>query len=54
MRKVIFSLIVSIKRVDGQSIFNPTPDIIILEGDVLIVLGERDQVNALERTMHKS
>ncbi len=52
LRKTYNLIVVSIKRADGQSIFNPTPQIVILEGDILIVLGERDQVNALERTMH--
>ncbi len=44
-------IVVSIKRADGQSIFNPRPNVVIMEGDVLIVLGERDQVYALEKTM---
>lgn len=53
LRKVYNLIVVSIKRADGQSIFNPTPDSVIMEGDVLIVLGEKDQVNALELTMRK-
>jgi K+/H+ antiporter YhaU regulatory subunit KhtT len=53
LRKTYNLIEVSIKRADGQSIFNPTPNIVILEGDILIVLGEWDQVNALERTMLK-
>lgn len=51
LRKTYNLIVVSIKRADGQSIFNPMPHIVIMEGDVLIVLGERDQVYALEKTM---
>ncbi len=51
LRKTYNLIVVSIKRVEGQSIFNPTPDIVIMDGDVLIVLGERGQVDALEKTM---
>lgn len=54
LRKTYNLIVVSIKRVDGQSIFNPTPDVVIMDGDVLIVLGERDQVEALEKTMEKN
>ncbi len=54
LRKTYNLIVVSITRADGQSIFNPTPDIVIMEADVLIVLGESDQVNALEKTMLKS
>ena len=54
LRKTYNLIVVSITRADGQSIFNPTPDIVIMEGDILIVLGELDQVNALEKTMLKT
>ncbi len=53
LRKTYNLIVVSIMRADGQSVFNPTPDIVILEGDILIVLGELEQVNALEQTMLK-
>ena len=53
LRKIYNLIVVSITRADGQSIFNPTPDIVIMEGDILIVLGELDQVNALEKTMQQ-
>ncbi len=51
LRETYNLIVVSIKRADGQSIFNPLPNVVIMEGDVLIVLGERDQVYALEKTM---
>ena len=53
LRKTYNLIVVSITRAAGQFIFNPTPDIIIMEGDLLIVLGELDQVEALEKTMQK-
>lgn len=54
LRKTYNLIVVSITRADGHSIFNPTPDIVIMDGDILIVLGELDQVKALEQTMLKN
>ena len=41
-------IIVAIKRADGRMVFNPAPDAILSEGDVLITLGHRQQLDRLE------
>ena len=42
-------IVVAIKRKDGQMLFNPKPDTMILPGDIMIVLGEHDHIAALEK-----
>ncbi len=47
IRKSHDVIVVAIKREDGSMHFNPRPDTMIRAGDILIVLGESDQINAL-------
>lgn len=42
-------IVVAIKRKDGEMLFNPKPDTLILAGDIMIVLGEAEHLKALER-----
>jgi len=42
-------IIVGIKKVDGQMLFNPAPTTAIATGDVLITLGERSAIQNLEQ-----
>ncbi len=42
-------ILVAIKRADGQRLFNPTPETQILAGDTLILLGLRQDLDALEK-----
>ncbi len=49
IRKSHDVIVVAIKRQDGSMHFNPKPDTMIRAGDILIVLGESDQINALMR-----
>jgi len=42
-------IVVAIKREGEEMLFNPKPDTTILAGDILIVLGEHDQISALEK-----
>lgn len=49
IRKHYDIIVVAIKRPDQEMIFNPGPNTIILPGDILIVLGEHDSINKLEK-----
>ncbi len=49
IRKNYDLIVVAIKRENGQMLFNPKPDTLILPGDIMIVLGEHDHIAALER-----
>ncbi len=44
-------IVVAIKRADTPMLFNPMPDTQIQAGDILIVLGDHDQITALENEM---
>ena len=44
-------IVIGIKRPGEEMLFNPRPDQVILTGDVLIVLGQEAQLQALERDM---
>lgn len=48
LRKDLGIIIVAIKRVDGQMLFNPEPEVAIGPGDLLITLGHRAQLDRLE------
>jgi voltage-gated potassium channel len=41
-------IIVAIKRPDGRMVFNPPPEAVLGDGDVLIALGHRQQLDQLE------
>ncbi len=51
IRKKFNIIVVVIKRKGGHSVFNPTPGTPIEEGDTLVVLGEVEQIKALEKSM---
>ena len=44
-------IVIGIKRPVENMLFNPKPESIILSGDILIVLGQEEQLLALERDM---
>ncbi len=43
-------IVIAIKKPSGRMVFNPGPEVIMQVGDVLIVLGDRDQLDRLEST----
>ena len=49
IRKKFDIIVVAIKRQGEEMLFNPKPDSLILPGDILIVLGDHNQISALER-----
>ncbi len=49
IRRDLGIIIVGIKKVNGQMLFNPAPDTRIEAGDVLITLGEQAAIQNLER-----
>jgi voltage-gated potassium channel len=42
-------IIVGIKKAQGGMVYNPAPDVVISAGDVMIALGDRQQLDRLER-----
>jgi len=44
-------IVVGIKRASGEMAFNPTPTTMIEAGDILVVLGERERIQALEQRL---
>ncbi len=48
LRQKLDLILVAIKRVDGEMLFNPTQESHILAGDTLIALGMRHNLEALE------
>ncbi len=49
IRQSMGIIIVGIKQVDGQMLFNPPPTSVIEPNSVLITLGERPAINQLEK-----
>ena len=49
IRKKYDIIVVAIKREGEGMIFNPKPDTMILQGDILIVLGDHNQITDLEK-----
>jgi voltage-gated potassium channel len=49
IRQKLDLIIVAIKRLDGTMLFNPQPDTVILQGDTLIALGSKAN---LDKLMH--
>ena len=49
VRQSMGIIIVGIKQVDGQMIFNPPPTRVIEPNSILIILGERPAINQLEK-----
>ncbi len=52
LRKKYDMIVVAVKRKKGEMLFNPKPDTVILPGDILVVLGEHDQIKALEKDLN--
>jgi voltage-gated potassium channel len=48
VRKDLGIIVVAIKRARGGMLFNPAPDVVLESGDLLIVLGHRQQLDTLE------
>jgi len=44
-------IVIAIKKPSGRMVFNPGPDVIMQVGDMLIVLGDRDQLTRLDSTL---
>ena len=44
-------IVVAIKRDKGEMLFNPNPGTDILPGDILVVLGEHDNIQGLEKRL---
>ncbi len=51
IRKDMDVIIVAIKKIDGNMQFNPSPNTVIEEGDILIALGKRDDLNRLSKIL---
>ena len=51
LRKKYDVIVIAIKRGDEPMIFNPKPDTQILAGDILIVLGDSENIGALEKVI---
>ena len=51
IRKEFDLIVVAIKRDHGEMIFNPSPQTKILAGDTLVVLGEYENIKALEKRL---
>ena len=49
LRQKLDLILVAIKRADGEMLFNPTLETLILAGDTLIALGMRRNLEALEK-----
>lgn len=49
IRKKFDIIVVAIKRQGQEMLFNPKSDTLILPGDILIVLGDHDQISSLEK-----
>jgi voltage-gated potassium channel len=49
VRKQYDLIVVAIKRDHGEMLFNPNPQVLILPGDILIVLGEHEHIMELEK-----
>jgi voltage-gated potassium channel len=49
IRQQLGVIIVAIKNAEGEMLFNPPPETVLQAGDVLVVLGDRGQLDQLER-----
>jgi voltage-gated potassium channel len=49
LRRDLDLIVVAIKRADGEMLFNPTPETLIQAGDTLVLLGMRQNLDALEK-----
>jgi voltage-gated potassium channel len=51
IRKSYNIIVIGIKRSEDIMVFNPKPDMVLLAGDILIVLGKRQQIEALKKNI---
>jgi len=51
IRKLYDIIVIGVKMRDGDMRFNPKPDTVINAGDILIILGEKEQVINLKKFM---
>jgi voltage-gated potassium channel len=49
LRRDLDLIVVAIKRADGQMLYNPAPETMIQAGDTLVLLGMRQNLDALEK-----
>lgn len=51
IRKNFYIIVIGIKRGEGNMLFNPKPDTVILGKDILIVLGKQQQIVDLKKSI---
>lgn len=51
IRKKLGSMVLAVKNEDGSMLFNPAPDYLIKQGDVLILLGNIEELEEIEREL---
>lgn len=49
IRKKYDLIVVAIKRENGEMLFNPNPQSMVLPGDIMVVLGEQEHIKGLEQ-----
>jgi voltage-gated potassium channel len=54
VRSELGIIVVAVKKKDGRMVFNPSPELVFDPGDVLIVLGHRQQLDRLESLARRS
>lgn len=51
IRKKYDLIVVAIKRENGEMLFNPNPQSMVLPGDIMVVLGEQEHIKGLEQEL---
>lgn len=51
IRKKYDLIVVAIKRENGEMLFNPNPQSMVLPGDIMVVLGEQAHIKGLEQEL---
>ncbi|RLA85047.1 MAG: potassium channel protein, partial [Deltaproteobacteria bacterium] len=51
LREEFGVIVVAVRKATGEAFYNPSPEMVIEKGDVLIVLGERGGLQELERAV---
>jgi voltage-gated potassium channel len=49
LRQDLGVIIVAIKKKSGKMVFNPPPEAVLEEGDILVAIGDRDHLDQLEK-----
>jgi voltage-gated potassium channel len=47
-------IVLAIRKPDGRMIFNPSAEMLVSDGDVLIVMGERPGLQSLETVLSEA